>query len=275
MSPTPAASHATAELKRQREPARDPGSILVSGTGRLGREGELEEGGSMRKALIPAFLLVVAAIVLGSTVFREQIVSAATTPFQNVVVQNTNTNPIPVQQVGTSTTSVSGTVGIDPGKNTVKLDSGGNTVNLDSTDSGHLANIEDKLGKLNFDSSGNLETTAQTSAPGAVIDQCLKDKVGDGGGWDVNNDNTWHTICSEDVSVTDIIAAGMDDSLIVQFLYNGNVVLVLDGSSAQGTDSYQLDLAHPIHIDQIQATCFNSSTSCKFSMAVLGSSAGS
>ena len=30
----------------------------------------------MRKALIPAFLLVVTAIVLGSTVFREQIVNA-------------------------------------------------------------------------------------------------------------------------------------------------------------------------------------------------------
>ena len=76
----------------------------------------------MRKALIPAFLLVVTAIVLGSTVFREQVVSAATTPFQNVVVTNTSTNPVPVTQVGTSTTSVTGTVGIDPSKNTVKLD---------------------------------------------------------------------------------------------------------------------------------------------------------
>jgi hypothetical protein len=33
----------------------------------------------MRKALIPALLLVVVAMVLGSTVFREQIVHAATT----------------------------------------------------------------------------------------------------------------------------------------------------------------------------------------------------
>ena len=82
----------------------------------------------MRKALIPAFLLVVAAIVLGSTVFREQVVNAATTPFQNVVVTNTSTNPVPVKQIGTSTTSVTGTVGIDPSKNTVKLGSDGNTV---------------------------------------------------------------------------------------------------------------------------------------------------
>src|ERR1700760_4430168 len=111
----------------------------------------IDGGGNMRKRLIVAFLLVVTAVVLGSTVFREQIVSAATTPFQNVVVTNTATNPVQVHQVGTSTTSVSGTVGIDPNKNivgldsnanTVKLDSNGNTVNLDSADSGHLANIE-------------------------------------------------------------------------------------------------------------------------------------
>jgi hypothetical protein len=120
----------------------------------------------MRKALIPAFLLVVTAIVLGSTVFREQVVNAATTPFQNVVDQNTSTNPIPVKQVGTSTTSVSGTVGIDPSKNTVKLDSGGNTVNLDSTDATNLASVESDLGNLKFDGSGNLETAAQTASPG-------------------------------------------------------------------------------------------------------------
>ena len=119
----------------------------------------------MRKALIPAFLLMVPAIVLGSTVFREHVVNAATTPFQNVVVQNTSTNPIPVTQVGTSTTSVTGTVGIDPTKNTVKLDSNGNTVNLDSTDAANLANIASDLGNLNFDGNGNLETNAQTALP--------------------------------------------------------------------------------------------------------------
>src|SRR4249919_1777180 len=88
----------------------------------------IDGGGNMRKRLIAAFLLVAAAIVLGSTVFREQIVSAATTPFQNVVVTNTNTNPIPVTQIGTSTTKVTGTVGIDPSQNTVNLGSGPNTV---------------------------------------------------------------------------------------------------------------------------------------------------
>jgi len=218
----------------------------------------------MRKALIPAFLLVVVAIVLGSTVFREQVVSAATTPFQQVVVQNTSTNPVPVTQVGTSTTSVSGTVGIDSSKNTVKLD---------STDSGHLANIDGAVGKLNFDGSGNLETTAQSASPGAVADACLPDNS-DLGGWSVNNDDAFHTICSEDTYVTGITATGMDDDLRLQFSYQGNVVLVLWGSSEDGSTTYQLDLTHPIQIDQIQAVCNNASTHCNFNMAVLGNSTG-
>src|SRR3954451_23136095 len=186
---------------------------------------EPEGGESMRKALIPAFLLVATAIVLGSTVFREQVVNAATTPFQNVVVTNTSTNPIPVQQVGTSTTSVSGTVGIDPSKN---------TVNLDSTDSGHLANIEGDLGKLNFDGSGNLETTAQTASPGAVKEQCTN---GGSSGWGVNGDNV--PLCSkQNFYATDITASGMDDNMAIDFMDSGNVVLELLGSGINGADSY-------------------------------------
>ncbi len=234
----------------------------------------------MRKALIPAILLVVTAIVLGSTVFREQVVNAATTPFQNVVVTNTSTNPIPVTQIGTSTTSVTGTVGIDPSKNTVKLDSvantvkldsNGNTVNLDSTDSGHLANIENKLDNLNFDSSGNLETNAQTAAPGAVTAQCLNSGTSS---WSVNNDDVLHTLCTDDVYATDLTATRMDDSLSLDFYYNGNVVLDLEGSGFGGADSYQLDLTHPLHFDEITAQCTNGSTSCDFNLVLLGNSTG-
>jgi hypothetical protein len=230
----------------------------------------LDGGGNMRKRLIAAFLLVAAAIVLGSTVFREQIVSAATTPFQNVVVTNTNTNPVPVTQVGTSTTNVSGTVGIDPTKNTVKLDSGGNTVILDSTDSGHLANIENDLGKLNFDGSGNLETTAQTASPGAVTEQCTNSGES---AWGVNGDNV--PLCSgQDFYATDITASGMDDNMVLDFMYKGNIVLELLGSGNNGADSYQLDLTHPIHVDEIDASCDNGSSQCDFSLAVLGNSTG-
>jgi hypothetical protein len=226
----------------------------------------------MRKALIPAFLLLVAAIVLGSTVFREQIAHAATTPFQQVVVQNTSTNPVPVTQVGTSTTSVSGTVGIDPSKNTVKLDSNGNTVNLDSSDAANLASLVSDLGTLKFDGSGNLETTAQTASPGAVTEQCT-----DGGssGWVITTGSEDYPLCSsQDFYVTNVTASGMDDNLAIDFLDKGNVVLELLGSGVNGADSYQLDLTHPIHVDEIDASCNNGSSACDFSLAVLGNSTG-
>ena len=217
----------------------------------------------MRKALIPAFLLVVTAIVLGSTVFREQVVNAATTPFQNVVVTNTSTNPVPVKQVGTSTTTVTGTVGIDTSANTVQLDPNGNTVNLDSTDSGHLASIESDLGSLKFDSSGNLETTAQTASPGAVTGQCT-----DGGtsAWVITSGSENEPLCSgQDFYTTDITASGMDDNMAIDFLDNGNSVLELLGSGIDGrAASYQLDLTHPIHVDEIDASCNNgSSAACR------------
>jgi hypothetical protein len=239
------------------------------------------EGGSMRKRLTVALLIVVVAIVLGSTVFRDQIVSAATTPFQNVVVTNTNTNPVPVKQVGTSTTSVSGTVGIDPTKNTVgldsnantvKLDSNGNTVNLDSTDSGNLANIENKLGNLNFDSSGNLETAAQTASPGAVTEQCLNNGFSN---WSIVHGDDNYPLCSgQDFYATNITASGMDDNMVIDFLYKGNTVLDLQGASASGADSYQLDLTHPVHVDEIDTSCANGLNNCDFSLVVLGNSTG-
>jgi hypothetical protein len=217
----------------------------------------------MRKTLIPAFLLVLVAVVLGSTVFREQVVNAATTPFQNVLVQNTSTNPVPVQQVGTSTTSVSGTIGIDSSKN---------TVSLDSTDAANLANIETKLENLNFDNTGNLETATQTASPGAVTEQCT-----DGGssGWDITHNSEDFPLCSgQDFYATDITASGMDDSLAIDFLDKGNTVLELLGSGVNGADSYQLDLTHPIHVDEIDVSCNNGITDCKFSLAVLGNSTG-
>jgi hypothetical protein len=194
----------------------------------------------MRKALIPAFLLVVAAIVLGSTLFREQLVNAATTPFQNVVVQNTSTNPVPVKEVGTSTTSVTGTVGIDSTQNTVKLDSTGNTVKI--------------------------------APPGPVAEHCLN--VVGFGSQSVPNDGNEHTLCSDDFYVTDINLTGMDDNMVLHLLYNGNTVLAVSGSTKGASDSYQFDLSHPIHIDTVEANCDNTSTDCQFTMTLLGNSTG-
>jgi hypothetical protein len=54
----------------------------------------------MRKALIPAFLLMLGSVVLGATVLREPIAKAAS-PFTNVFVANTASNPVPVRDVNT------------------------------------------------------------------------------------------------------------------------------------------------------------------------------
>jgi len=65
----------------------------------------------MRKALIPAFLLVLGAVVLGSTVFRQQLANAAT-PFTNVVDGNTSTNPANIHEVGTANVNVTNTTAL-------------------------------------------------------------------------------------------------------------------------------------------------------------------
>jgi hypothetical protein len=51
----------------------------------------------MRKTAAVAAALVVASLVLGATVLREPIAKAAS-PFQNVIIANTSTNPVPVAE---------------------------------------------------------------------------------------------------------------------------------------------------------------------------------
>jgi hypothetical protein len=58
----------------------------------------------MRKALIPALLIVVLSMVLGATVFREEVAQAAAS--LNVFVTNDTAHPVPVQQQGTATVNV-------------------------------------------------------------------------------------------------------------------------------------------------------------------------
>ena len=53
-----------------------------------------------------------------------------------------------------------------------------------------------------------------------------------------------------------------------------NFVLDLNGSSHGGADSYQIDLSHPLHIDQIVGSCGNVSTHCNFNLELLGNSTG-
>ena len=53
----------------------------------------------MRKAVFVAFLLMLGSAVLGATVLHEPFAWAAT-PFQNVIVANTDDMPVPVKQQG-------------------------------------------------------------------------------------------------------------------------------------------------------------------------------
>ena len=58
----------------------------------------------MRKAIIPALLLVLVSVVLGATVFREQVAHAASN--LNVFVTNDAAHPVPVHEQGTANVNV-------------------------------------------------------------------------------------------------------------------------------------------------------------------------
>jgi hypothetical protein len=55
------------------------------------------QGGAMKKALIPAFMLALASTVLGATVLREPLAWAAA-PIASVLVTNDESNPVPVRE---------------------------------------------------------------------------------------------------------------------------------------------------------------------------------
>jgi hypothetical protein len=61
----------------------------------------------MRKALIPALLLVLVSVVLGATVFREDVAQAASN--LNVFVNNDTAHPVPVHEQGTALVNVTNT----------------------------------------------------------------------------------------------------------------------------------------------------------------------
>jgi hypothetical protein len=202
----------------------------------------------MRKALLAAVLLAIAALALGATVFGGQDVSAATptstTPFQQVLVQNTSTNPVQVQQVGTSSTSVSGTVGIDPGKN---------TVSLDSTDSANLAAV-----------AGHLKNIEAAGAVTPIKSLCTNDQ--DLGALSAG------TVCSVSGSwdISSIVAEGMDDDVIVDIGYNDDNEMQLLGSDAGGTSVYQLSFPRPVRANNVFVYCNNQVEDCKFMLNILG-----
>jgi hypothetical protein len=59
----------------------------------------------MKKTLIPALVLVLTSVVLGATVFREQVARAAP-GIQDVFVTNSTREPVPVHEQGTADVNV-------------------------------------------------------------------------------------------------------------------------------------------------------------------------
>jgi hypothetical protein len=59
----------------------------------------------MKKAIIPALLLVLGSVVLGATVFPEQL-ARATPGIQDVFVTNSTREPVPVHEQGTADVNV-------------------------------------------------------------------------------------------------------------------------------------------------------------------------
>ena len=62
----------------------------------------------MKKTLIPALVLVLGSVILGATVFREQ-VAWATPGIQDVFVTNSTREPVPVHEQGTADVNVTNT----------------------------------------------------------------------------------------------------------------------------------------------------------------------
>jgi hypothetical protein len=59
----------------------------------------------MKKAITPALLLVLGSVVLGATMFPEQLARAAP-GIQDVFVTNSTREPVPVHEQGTAEVSV-------------------------------------------------------------------------------------------------------------------------------------------------------------------------
>jgi hypothetical protein len=232
----------------------------------------------MRTLLVTAALLVTGA-ALGGTIFRGTVAGAAT-PFENVIIGNTSTNPVPVvdqhvdngnlrvHEEGTAT--VSGTVALGA------KDSG----NLSSA-SDHLTRIDAAATKLSFDGSGNLQvaphgtqtvhvdnSSLQVSGP-APMHTLFADE-----GVTVTNDGATHTVDGGDTGGTtlyaDYVHVGGLAGTSALFLMDGSTNgLTLAGPVAHGAESYTLNLTHPVGFNKIQVFCSNP-TPCELDIEISG-----
>ena len=229
----------------------------------------------MRKIIVIAALLG-AGVLLGATGLGGTIAEAAT-PFTNVIIGNTSTNPVPVTEQNLD----NGNIRVhEEGTATVA-----GTVSLGSTDANnldsaatHLGRIDTAASKLAFDGTGNLKVAPQGTQTVHVDNSSLQvsgpspmQTLFADEGITVTNDNATHTIDSKSATLyADYIAlGGLEGTSAVFFMHGSTPDLVLDGPVGHGQDSYVLNLTRPIAYDSIQVFCSNP-TPCKLGLSVSG-----
>ncbi|MEO5965182.1 MAG: hypothetical protein ABIR11_06930 [Candidatus Limnocylindrales bacterium] len=190
--------------------------------------------------------------------------SGAITPFQQVVIVNTASNPIPIS--GTISGSVN--VGNFPANQNVNVtnlpatQAVSGTVSLGTTDGTHLANIDGATGKLTFDGTGNLKTASTPAGP-ALATKFKTDFITAG-------DNSTSTLdLGGTINATLIVlndVANPDGANGVTFSLNGDDRLTLFGASG-GSGDVVVPLAVAIPINKITLRC---STQCEVWVSVAG-----
>ncbi|MGN6800050.1 MAG: hypothetical protein ACTHKS_18065 [Gaiellaceae bacterium] len=229
----------------------------------------------MRRTLVIAALLGVGVLV-GTTGLGSTIAGAAT-PFTNVIIGNTSTNPVPVTEQN-----------LDNGNIRVHEEGTANvagTVALGSTDSNnldsaatHLSRIDTAASKLAFDGSGSLKVSPQGTQTVHVDNSSLQvsglapmQTLFADEGITVTNDNATHTVDSHSQTLyADFVSLGGLEGTSAVFFVNGTTdTLVLDGPVGHGQDSYVLNLTRPVPYDSIQVFCSNP-TPCKLGLSVSG-----
>jgi hypothetical protein len=187
----------------------------------------------MRKALIPAFLLLLGALVLSVTVFGEPI-AGASIPFSNVIVGNTPTNPVPVDVQNTD------------GAGNLKVHEQGTALTREQ----------------NLDLNGNIKVHEQGTANVNVTNSSLTvaplTPVTNGGNADLVGAGNSASIGSQTATALAIhLGPGVDE---VDFTEGANIVAAFLGPHEAGNSDIVLSLARPITFDHI--ICIGPSDHC-------------
>lgn len=195
-----------------------------------------------RPSMIASVLLICLGVILGTTVFRDDIARAAgMAGSAPVLVVNTPAQPVPV--IG--------------------------TVNLGTTGNTHLADIDtqtagidEQTEKLTFDADGNLKTTPQGLPPAAGGTCWRRFTVAAGEGAFMD--------CT-DLDASLLFVGGADDEVRITFWDGGVGRMVLFGSGSDGSAQWQLPLSQPLHITGFGVECTNEVQDCGLLVGATGS----